>query len=428
MTAWMLAHAVTVVGVSVLLALFSYLDRVYRELGKATTRRVRENLEVFESEVEPGLRMERRDAAVSFALLSQLFLVLIAIAIASAVAAFVPKAPRAIAELIFFVVLEILVANQFIPHLLLTRTNGRWMRPLTPVVRIFVWMVLPIRLILQFCISLAHLTDEEAPPREQQQESIEAMVEVAQEEGILEHADAKLIESVVEFGDKTVSEVMTPRADIVALPVAATVEQLTKTVLDKRFSRIPVYRSKLDDVEGIVFARDILQVADSEAPHTSVAGWIRPVLFVPETKPVADLLKELQKKKQQIAMVVDEYGSVAGLVTLEDLFEEIVGEIMDDDQPRAADIIREDENNFVLKGSVPIGRLGELLGMEIAPEDCSTVAGLVSRLLGHVPEAGESVEHDGLRLEVLEANQQKVLKVRARRLPQKAVRRRARAL
>ncbi len=428
MTAWILAHAVTVIGLSLLLALFSYLDRVYRELGKVTTRRIRENLEVFEADVEPRLRLERRAAVVSFALLSQLFLVLVAIAIAGGVAAFVPRTPQAVAELIFFVGLEILVANQFIPHLLLTRTNGRWMRPLAPVVRIFVWMVLPVRLIFQFCVSLAHLTDEEVAPGEQQQESIEAMVEVAKEEGILEHDDARLIESVVEFGDKTVREVMTSRADIVALPVEATVEQLTRTVLEKKFSRIPVYRSDLDDIEGIVFARDILQVADTEAPHTSVAGWIRPVLFVPETKPVSDLLKELQKKKQQIAMVVDEYGSVAGLVTLEDLFEEIVGEITDEDQPRAADIVREDENSFVLKGSVPIGRLGELLGTEIPSGDCSTVAGLVSRLLGHVPAAGESVEHDGIRLEVLEANQQKVLKLRARRIPRKSVRHRARAL
>ncbi len=428
MTAWIVAHAVTVVGVSILLALFSYLDRVYRELGKVTSRRIRENLEVFEADVEPRLRLGRGAAAISFALLSQLFLVVVAIAIAGGVAAFVPRAPRAVAELIFFVGLEILVANQFIPHLLLTRTNGHWMRPLVPVVRIFVWMVLPIRLILQFCISLAHLTDEEVTPGEQQQESIEAMVEVAKEEGILEHDDARLIESVVEFGDTTVREVMTPRADIVALPTEATVEQLTKIVLDRKFSRIPVYRSNLDDIEGIVYARDILQVTDSEAPNTSVAGWIRPVLFIPETKPVSRLLKELQKKRQQIAIVVDEYGSVAGLVTLEDLFEEIVGEITDEDQARAADIIREDENSFVLKGSVPIGRLGELLKTEIAAEDCSTVAGLVSRLLGHVPAAGESVEHDGLRLEVLEANQQKVLKLRARRLPQKSVRHRARAL
>jgi CBS domain containing-hemolysin-like protein len=220
---------------------------------------------------------------------------------------------------------------------------------------------------------------------------------------------------------------MTPRDDIVALPAETTVEQLTRTVLEKKFSRIPIYRKNLDDIEGIVSARDILQVRDSEAPHMSVVGWIRPVLFVPETKPVSELLKELQKQKQQIAMVVDEYGSIAGLVTYEDLFEEIVGEIVDEEQPLAADVIREDENSFVLKGSVPIGRLSGLLGTEISSEDCSTVAGLINRLLGHVPKAGESVEHEGLRLEVLEANQQKVLKLRVRRLPQPAVRRGARA-
>jgi CBS domain containing-hemolysin-like protein len=427
MTLWILAHVVAVIGVSILLALFSYVDRVYRELGKVTSGRIRENLEVFEADVEPRLRLERSDAATSFALLSQLFLVLVSIAIAGGVAAFVPRAPRAIGELLFFVILEILVVNQFVPHLLLTRTDGRWMRPLAPVVRVFVWMVVPVRLVLQFCVSLAHLTDEQITPEQQQQESIEAMVEVAKEEGILEHEDARLIESVVEFGDKTVREVMTPRDDIVALPAETTVEQLTRTVLEKKFSRIPIYRKNLDDIEGIVSARDILQVRDSEAPHMSVVGWIRPVLFVPETKPVSELLKELQKQKQQIAMVVDEYGSIAGLVTYEDLFEEIVGEIVDEEQPLAADVIREDENSFVLKGSVPIGRLSGLLGTEISSEDCSTVAGLINRLLGHVPKAGESVEHEGLRLEVLEANQQKVLKLRVRRLPQPAVRRGARA-
>lgn len=414
-----LFYTVAVIALGAGLAVFSYLDRVYRELGRVSAGRIHANLDIFEAEVEPRFGMDRRRGSLTFSLLAHLWLVLVAVETARGVIFFVPGAWEALAQLFVFLLLEVLLAMHFIPYLLLTRTTGRWLTPVVPVVRAFVLIVWPFRALLELAISVAHISEEEEPsPAQAQQEGIEALVEAAQEEGILAGDQAEMIEQVVEFSDKRVREVMTPRPDIVAIPAAATVEQLRRLFVETKFSRLPVYEKSLDEIIGIVFARDLLQIPDHEAAHRGVRELVRPVLFVPETKLGSKLLKELQQKNQQMAIVVDEYGSVAGLATVEDLVEEIVGEIGEEDRPPAPDVVREGDGSLVMRGSVSLEKLQELFGVEFkaaGDEAATTIAGLLNSVAGHVPTPGESIEFDSLRFEVLEANQRKVLRLRVRR-------------
>jgi putative hemolysin len=413
---WNTLYVLAVLLLGAGLCVMAYLDRVYRELGRVATGRVRDNLEVFERDVEPKLNLERRRASLYFTLLAQLWLVLVAVVTAAGVSLFNQSPWQRGAEMVVFLTLEVALGMYFVPHVLLTRTTGRWVRPLVPVIKLFVSAVWPLRAGLDLAVSLLHLGDDRAPgERPNGQEGIEALVEAAEEDGILRPGEADLIEQVVEFSDKRVHEVMTPRPEIVAIPAAATVEQLRRLVVETRYSRIPVYEGSLDDIVGIAFARDVLQVPESEAPRRTVRELMRPALFVPETKLGSQLLREFQQKNQQMAVVVDEYGSVAGVVTAEDLVEEIIGEIGEEDRAPVPDAVRDAEGALVLRGSVSLEKAGELLGAELdrEMEDApATVAGLVNRIAGRVPAAGETLDFDGFRFEVLEANQRKVLRLR----------------
>jgi len=413
-------YALAVAALGALLVVFSYLDRIYRELGRVTTGRLHANLDIFEAEMEPRLGVDRRRGALTFSLLAHTWLVVVAVVTAQGISLFVPTLWEALLDEIFLLTGEVILCMHFLPHILVTRTKGRWLVAVLPVVRLFMLVVLPLRALLEVAVSVAHISEAEEPGRQQaHQEGIEQLVEAAEEEGILKRDQAHLIEQVVEFGDKRVREVMTPRPDIVAVPATATIEQLRRVLVETKFSRIPVYEESIDETVGVVFARDILQVPEREAATRSVRELMRPVLFVPEVKLGSHLLKEMQQKRQPIAIAIDEYGLVAGLVTVEDLVEEIVGEIDEEEHALFPDVVREAEGVFVVRGSVSLERFRELFGLEPAWEPreagATTVAGLLNTLAGHVPASGEVIEYDGLRFEVLEANQRKVLRFRARR-------------
>jgi CBS domain containing-hemolysin-like protein len=233
-----------------------------------------------------------------------------------------------------------------------------------------------------------------------------------------ERADeSRLLRSVVDFGETLVREVMTPRPDIVAIRADATLDDLRQLVRDQEYSRLPVYTDNLDNIVGLVVVKDLIQTE----PNGSrlVAEMMRPAAFVPETKRVVDLLREFRQGRTQLAMVVDEYGGTAGLVTVEDVVEELVGEIRDEYDSDAEPVVREGDDVFVFSGKVAIGEMAERLGIEVDDDGFETVGGFVLARAGRVPLVGERFDTDGLTVEILEAERRRIHKVRIRR-PQPA--------
>jgi putative hemolysin len=411
--------AVSALGVG--LVIFSYIDRIYRELGRVNKGRVREHLELFEAEIEPHFGLERARATTGFRLLANLWLVMVTAETARGVIVFVPGTWDALLQALVYVLVEVLLLSQFIPDFLLARTKGRWLVRLALVIRSFLWIVWPFRVLLELAGSLARISDDpHADGAAEQQEGIGALVDAAEHEGILDPGEAQMIEQVVEFSDKRVLEFMTPRPEVVAIAASATVAQLRALLIETKFSRIPVFEDSLDDITGVAFARDLLQIPESEAATRRVRELARPAFFVPETKHGSDLLKEMQRRNQQMAIVVDEHGSVAGIVTVEDLVEEIIGEIGEDDRVPSPDAVRESDGSLILRGSVSVEKVQELFGVDwdvSGEESATTIGGLLNHVAGHVPTAGEHLDYGGVRFEILEANQRKVLRLRARRLP-----------
>jgi CBS domain containing-hemolysin-like protein len=259
--------------------------------------------------------------------------------------------------------------------------------------------------------STAATPDEAA---EEANEATKAYLNTAEQEGLIEGEERRLLQSIVDFGDTLVREVMTPRPDIVALPETSTLGDLRALFREQEYSRFPVFRESLDNIAGFVFVKDLvaLNSVDDAKPITSL---LRPAVIVPESKRVPELLKQFQRQQTQIAIVVDEYGGTAGLVTIEDLLEEIVGEIRDEYDVESEPIIDEGGGRFVFNGKVDIDEVAQRLGVQIEREGFETVGGFLMTHLGRVPAVGERVDVDGLSVEVLEVDRRRVHKVRIRR-------------
>jgi len=404
------------------LPIFSYLTLIYRELGRMTTGRVREHLEIFEAEIEPKLRINRRSGGRTFRILGHFLLAFLVLETTRGVVYFVPGKWESFVEFCVFLTLEVVIAMHFIPDTLLYRTDGRWLLPLLPLVRGAMWLVWPARVFLEGAESLARISEHEVEKTEEQrtEEGIEALVEAAEEEGIIEPEQADLIEQVVEFSDKRVREVMTPRPDIIAIAADASLEELHAKFVETKFSKMPVFEKTLDEIYGVVNAQELLHIADADLPRRKVRELARPALFVPETKAGSDLLREMRQKGQPMAIIIDEHGSVAGLATVEDLVEEIVGESGNEGRPPAPDVVREPDGGLVMRGSMDITDVEELLGVRFGGESyetVTTIAGLLSHVSGKVPAPGDKIEMEGFCFEVLEANQRKVLRLRISKLP-----------
>jgi len=302
----------------------------------------------------------------------------------------------------------------------LYRTTGRWLLPFLPAIRASLWLVWPFRVFVEGAETLARISEKESDKTDEQrtEEGIEALVEAAEEEGIIEPEQADLIEQVVEFSDKRVREVMTPRPDIVTISADVTLEELHTKFVETGFTRLPVFENTIDDIVGVAHAQDMLTIADADLPRRKVRDFMKPVLFIPETKVGSQLLKEMRQKGQTIAVVIDEHGSVAGIATMEDLVEEIVGEIGDETAEQVGDIVKEPDGAMILPGGLAISEVEELLGIqfgESAAETVTTLAGLLSHASGKVPAPGDKIDLGGYRFEVLDANQTKVLSVRIRK-------------
>jgi len=319
------------------------------------------------------------------------------------------------------VLVAVAIADQLIPFVLVARHDEPevilegWM----PILRLVVFLALPLTFPILVSTTIARLLEPTEPEPEvpKAQEPLQELIEAGEEEGLLEKGEGQLLQSVVDFGDKIVREAMTPRPEIAALEINAPVEDLQKLFREKRLTRYPVYSGQLDHIEGVVSVRDLMGLPPEEQSKVTLRTLVRPVPFVPETKSVKDLLKELQQSTIQMAIVIDEYGAVAGLITVEDLVEEIVGEIRDEVEPHARDIVQESGNTYIVAGHTELAQIADQFQIPIEGRDYSTVAGLVLAELGHVPAPGEKVQKNGVMFEVLEANPRTVLKVRLHLAP-----------
>jgi putative hemolysin len=258
------------------------------------------------------------------------------------------------------------------------------------------------------------------PPATGSENADSTEAQEAAEQVLIEREERKLLQSIVDFGDTLVREVMTPRPDMVAIPAESTLVQVRGIFEEQEYSRIPVYAENLDHILGVVFVKDLIRLKDvPESAHlqADLPHLVRPATFVPETKRVADLLKEFQRRQTQIAIVVDEYGGTAGLATIEDLLEEIVGEIRDEYDVETEPIVEEAGGSYVFSGKVNFDEVRERLHVNVEPDGFETVGGYVLTRVGRVPTAGEQFDLDGMVVEVLEAERRRINRVRFKPLP-----------
>jgi CBS domain containing-hemolysin-like protein len=410
---WLLALAALLVVSSVA----SYLRLLMRRLSGVAARKL------FQCNEGRVVRADRERVGVSISTLHGAAMALFAVGLTGL---FFLRRPghswENLSASLLVVVCVIAICDQLIPFLLVARHDepeqilSEWM----PTLRLSVFLALPLTFPILISTGLRRLLEVEQPQPEapSPQEDLQDLIEAGEQEGIIEKEQGELLQSVVEFGDKVVRDIMTPRPEIAAVEINSPVEELRKLFREKRYTRYLVYSGQLDNVEGIVSIRDLTELPPAEQSGVTIRSLLRSVPLVPETKRTTELLKELQQSTTQLAVVVDEYGRVAGLVTIEDLLEEIVGEIRDEVEPHARDIVRESANSYLVLGQTDLAQVVDQLNVPIEEGDYSTVAGFVLTRLGHVPTPGEKVESNGLSFEVLEADPRTVLKVRLRVLPE----------
>ena len=262
--------------------------------------------------------------------------------------------------------------------------------------------------------------DSETQEESASEEEIQAFLEVGEDEGILEGQDAEMIQSVVEFGDILVREVMTPRATMTTISRLATLEQLKTVMVESGHTRVPIYGESPEQILGVISLRSLLARYSPESRHEPAESLMQTIMFTPEVKRVSELLRDLQKTGEYISIVVNEYGEVSGLVTVHDLLEEIVGEIGDREELRQERVVAEDAGRFLMRGDVELSKVEALLDVSVDSAGFTTISGWVVNRLGRVPQAGESTEIDGMGVEIVHADRRRIHSLRLQRLPQPA--------
>ncbi len=408
---------------SVLLVVLTYVQLLYLQALRLRPRE-RPALDYFKEHIQPRIGLENERAVLTFSLLKHTLLLLLGVVFV--VTGWLLRngnQVRPILESFVVAWLTMVAATYVLPHVLYRRGNGRWLRAVLPLLRAAAFVMKPFVGVFAFFQSLSELADrtENAEEEPGPEADIEALITAGEEEGLFEESDRELIESVVAFGDTRVREVMTPRPNIVAIEASETLEALRQLVINEQYSRIPVYEESIDNIIGFVHVRDMFQLDETERLQRDVRSLVRPIRVVPETKPVNDLFKEMQADRAHMAIVVDEYGNTAGLVTMEDLVEEVFGEIRDEHEP-GVDVTQEPNGDYVVSGNFGVDRLDELMGFRPnGGVESTTVGGLVMEWLGRVPQPGETVERNGIRIQVLSSNELRVEKVRLSKVEQNGI-------
>jgi CBS domain containing-hemolysin-like protein len=398
-------------AVALLVVLATTIQVLYLESLRIRAREM-PSLVFFKETLEAKLGLETELGALTFSLVKHIGLAITG-CLTLAIMAQNAEGWEALTAAILLVAFYAILGTYVVPQMVYRKSSGHALVALVPLFRAMALVVRPLTWFLGFLESLFDLGgqrhDQEDPTPE---EHIDALITAGEEEGIIEKGDRELIQSVVAFGDKTVREVMTPRPRIVAIRQDAPLEELRHLVLHEQYTRIPAYDGNIDQINGFVHVRDMFELDDEQRAQRKVRDIMRPIRVVPETKPVNDLLRDMQEEGAQMAVVVDEYGATAGIVTMEDMVEEIVGEIHDEHEP-ARDFSAQPDGSYVVSGSFDLDRLEDMLDFHPAGDtESTTVGGLVTEWLGHVPEAGEETERDGITIRVLSANHVRVDQVR----------------
>jgi CBS domain containing-hemolysin-like protein len=405
---WILAAALTL-----LLGPICVVQLLYLESLRLRTREL-PALELFKDTLEDRLGLTPERGVLTFSLVKHSAMVMLGLVFSGITLRGGPPAWWPLAEAAASAVAVMVLSAYIVPQLLYRKTSGRWLLSLAPAFKALAMVIRPLTSFFEFLQSLAALSEppEEAEENGSPQEELDALIEAGADEGLIEEGDRKLIRSVVALGDKAVREVMTPRPNVLAIQQDASMEDLLRLAIDNHFSRIPVYADSIDSIVGFVHLRDMLTLEQDDRASRKVKEFTRPIRFVPETKPADDLFREMQQDSVHMAIVVDEYGDTAGLATMEDVVEEVFGEIRDEYDPTAG-VQQDGEGAYIVSGNVDLDHLHEMLGFR--PDEgteSTTVGGLVTEWLGHVPEAGEVVERDGIRIEVTAGDERHVQQVR----------------
>ncbi|MEZ5425977.1 MAG: hemolysin family protein [Pyrinomonadaceae bacterium] len=309
-----------------------------------------------------------------------------------------------------------IIFRQIIPRLLTRNNPENQLILMLPLVRPFYKLLSPVADPFRFFTKDTSLIETSLTPNQLSDEEkldyaedLQALIEMGEAEGIIEEQERELIETMIEFNETRAGEIMTPRTEIIALPIESTVKDARDLIIEEKFSRLPVYRDTIDNVEGVIYVRDLMNAWSEGKENEKIKTLLRPVYFVPETKSAAELLQNMQSDHVQIAIVIDEYGGVAGLVTVEDILEEIVGEIEDEDiEEEIIEILESGGGYYDVLGSTEIGKIERLFGMEIEDDDFTTIAGLVTSEAGYVPKVGEKLDFRGLEVEILKGDEKKL--------------------
>jgi len=418
----MLTGTEVLIGILYVAALLvmSVIDIAFTNVNKVSVRRLVDHPHAKAAPLLAEMLEKRAEVLTSIHVVIQLLLVLGSVLVFTALQMRTLPYTGLVIGTLIVMMFVIAIVRHLLPRIITMRSPEMILLRLFAIFRIVHFAVRPILLPLTSALKYFQQWEEEIEPVKEEDtsdEEIQAFIDAGQEEGILEHDEGEMIQSIVHFGDKVAREVMTPRTHIVAVDINSTLDKLAQLVVTRRHARIPVYRDDLDNIEGIVHERDLLRVWQKADKLENLRPLTKPAYFVPETKPVDDLLQEMKEKGDQMVLVVDEYGGISGLITMEDLVEEIVGEIHDESNTNADKIVEERKGVFVVSGTLELEALEEKLGVPlVANTDCTTVAGAVVELFGRLPSAGEKIEHGGVEIEVLDADRRRVQRLRLKTL------------
>jgi len=307
--------------------------------------------------------------------------------------------------------ITILIFRQLIPRMLTQVNPDKKLLFLLPLFSLF----FPVLRILAYPITLTvqkigsiETAPEEGKSKEDIKKEIQALIAIGKEEDVLEKDEGKLVKSLLEFGDARAKEVMTPRSKIVAAQENATLKQVMNLMVMEKHSRIPIYRENLDQIVGVVYVRHLLKKCEEANGDESINDLLLPPVFVSGELLLSDLLKEIKRRKSSMVFVKNDNGGISGLITIEDLLEEIVGEIYDEDQTEEVKIIPQDKNIFLVSGNVSLDELSETLDIKLYDEDCQTIGGLITKMMGRLPEKDERIEIAGIAITILNVDSKKV--------------------